>query len=88
MKSLVIEQSYYFNASPEKVPQTLTDSKGLVKWFLSKAKIEAKKGGVYSSDWTGGYHMRGKVKKFEEGKAVSFSWHDKLKNGELGGDSG
>ncbi len=54
-----------------------------MKWFLSKAKLEPKKGGSYSFDWIGGYHMRGKVKQFEKDKAVSFSWHDKLKSGQL-----
>jgi uncharacterized protein YndB with AHSA1/START domain len=54
----------------------------LVKWFLSKAKIVPKKGGSYSFDWIGGYHMTGKVKRLETNKNVSFSWSDKLKSGE------
>jgi uncharacterized protein YndB with AHSA1/START domain len=82
-RSLVIEQSYHFKAAPDKVFQALTDSRGLVKWFLSRARVEPKKGGTYSFDWIGGYHMNGKVKQLEEDKAVSFSWHDKLKSGEL-----
>ncbi len=82
-KSFVIEQSYYFEVAFDKVFQALTDSKMLVKWFLSKAKIVSKKGGSYSFAWIGGYHMTGKVKRFETNKAVSFSWSDKLKSGEL-----
>jgi uncharacterized protein YndB with AHSA1/START domain len=82
-KSFVVEQSYYFDAPVEKVFRALTDPKMLVKWFLSKAKVVPKKGGSYSFDWIGGYHMTGNVKQFETNKAVSFSWSDKLKNGEL-----
>ena len=82
-KSLKIEQSYYFETPFEKVFQALTDPKILVKWFLSKAKVVPEKGGSYSFDWVGGYHMTGKVKQFEINRSVSFSWSDKLKNGEM-----
>lgn len=82
MSRFVIEQAYYFEAPVKKVFQALTDSKMLVKWFLSKAKVVPKKGGSYSFDWLGGYHMTGKVKRFETHKAVSFSWSDKLRSGE------
>ena len=70
-KSFVAKQSYYFNAPVEKVFQSLKNSKKLTKWFLSKAKLDPKKGGVYSFNWFGGYHMTGKVKQFEPNKAVS-----------------
>ncbi len=76
-------QSYYFKAPPERVFQALVSPKVLVKWFLSKAKVEQKKGGNYSFDWIGGYHMTGKVKRFELNKSVSYSWSDKLRNGKI-----
>ena len=83
-KSYVAEQTYFFErAQPENVFAALTEPKTLVKWFLSKAKLDPKKGGIYSFDWLGGYHMTDKVKRFEKNKAVSFSWSDKLKNGEM-----
>jgi uncharacterized protein YndB with AHSA1/START domain len=82
-KSFAAEQSYYFEAPVEKVFESLTDSKKLTKWFLSKAKLVPKKGGTYSFDWFGGYHMNGKVKQFDPNKSVSFSWNDKLKSGKL-----
>ena len=72
-KTFTIEQSYYLESSFEKVFRALTDSNMLVKWFLSKAKVELKKGGSYSFDWIGGYHMTGEVKQFEANKAVTFS---------------
>ncbi len=83
-KSYVAKQSYHFKKTqPEKVFQALTDPKMLVKWFLSKAKLDPKTGGNYSFDWIGGYHMTDKVKRFEPGKMVSFAWSDRLKSGEL-----
>jgi len=82
-KSFVIEQSYYFETPSKKVFQALTDSRILVKSFLSKEQVAQKEGGSYSFDWFGGYHTTGKVKQYETNKAVSFSWSDKLKNGKL-----
>ncbi len=82
LKSFVTEQSYYFKAPVEKVFQSLSNSKKLTKWFLSKAKLVPEKGGSYSFDWLGGYHMIGKVKQFDPNKAISFSWTDKLKSGQ------
>jgi len=82
-RSFVVEQSYYFESPFEKVFQALTEPKMLVRWFLSKATVVPKKGGSYSFDWIGGYHMTGKLKRFEANKAVSFSWSDKLKIGKL-----
>jgi len=82
-KTFAIEQSYYFKAPLGKVFQALVNSKMLVKWFVSKAKVEPKEGGSYSFDWIGGYHMTGEVKRFAKNKSVSFAWSDKLKNGEM-----
>lgn len=81
MKSYTAKQAYHFKASPEKVFKALTEPKGLESWFLSRAKLTPVKGGNYSFDWFGGYHMTGKVKRYEPIKAVSFSWTDKLKDG-------
>ncbi len=80
-KSFSIEQSYYFHASPERVFAALTDPAQLVTWFLSNAQVNPKKGGSYTFDWLGGYHMTGKVQGFEEGRAVAYSWHDELPKG-------
>lgn len=82
MKSFAIEQSYYFKAKAGKVFNALTDSKMLTKWFLSKAKVIPEKGRSYSFNWIGGYHMTGKVKRFEPDKSVSYSWHDNV-NGKM-----
>jgi uncharacterized protein YndB with AHSA1/START domain len=83
VKSYVAKQSYHFKAAPAKVFWALSDPKGLSKWFLSRAKLEPKKGGSYTFDWIGGYHMTGTVKKLEPNRVISFSWTDKLRNGEI-----
>ncbi len=81
-KSFAIVQSYHYDAPPERVFDALTNPDTLVKWFLSKAAVESRKGGAYSFDWIGGYHMTGRVKGFDSNKAVAYSWHDKLPSGE------
>ena len=83
VKLFTAEQSYYFRAPSEQVFQAMTDPKILIKWFLSKAKVVPKKGGSYSFDWIGGYHMNGRIKRFETNHLVSFSWHDKMTNGKM-----
>ena len=82
-RSFVARQSYYFEAPPRKVFQALIEPKMLVKWFLSDAELEARQGGSYAFDWKGGYRMTGRVRRFEVDRAVSFSWTDKLKSGEV-----
>ncbi|HZY47449.1 MAG TPA: SRPBCC domain-containing protein [Candidatus Bathyarchaeia archaeon] len=82
-KSYVAKQEYFLRTKPETVFKALTEPKVLVKWFLSKAKLEPKKGGTFAFDWIGGYHMTDKVKKFDRDRAVSFSWSDRLKNGKM-----
>lgn len=82
-KSFTIEQSYHFKSPPSKVFDALTEPKGLEGWFLSKARVVPKKGGSYSFDWIGGYHMTGSLRQFVPNKTVSFSWTDKLPNGRV-----
>ena len=79
-RSYVARQSYYFDTSPTKVFAALTDPRFLVKWFLSDASLEPRKGGTFTFDWIGGYHMVGRVLAFDRGKAVSFEWTDRLPN--------
>ena len=82
-KTFTIKQRYYFKTPSREVFEALTDPHSLVKWFLSKAKVEHKKGGNYEFNWIGGYRMKGRVKKFEADTAVVYSWHDKMPNGEM-----
>jgi uncharacterized protein YndB with AHSA1/START domain len=82
-KTYTAKQAYYFKARPERVFEALTEPKPLVKWFLSKAKVDPKTGGTFSFDWIGGYRMMSRLKKYNKDKAVSFSWIDKLKTGEI-----
>ncbi|TMI37703.1 SRPBCC domain-containing protein, partial [Candidatus Bathyarchaeota archaeon] len=82
-KTFAIEQSFYFKSAPERVFNALTEPKSLERWFLSKAKLVPKKGGSFSFNWIGGYHMTGNLKRFEPNKTVSFSWTDKLESGKL-----
>ena len=83
-KSYATKQSYYFRAHPDKVFAGLTDPKLLTRWFLSRAKVDRRRSGKYSFDWFGGYHMDGKVKKYDRNdRLVSYSWHDKLPSGKF-----
>ena len=81
--SYTAEQSYYIRSSPSKVFDSLTNPRGLVKWFLTGATLSPKPGGAFAFDWIGGYHMDGKVLAYSKGRSVSFLWVDRLPNGRL-----
>lgn len=80
---LVIEQEYFFDTTPEIVFKALTEPKELAKWFLSKAKIDARRGGDYEFTWQGGYKHSGKVMKFVKNKTLVLSWPDKFESGKV-----
>jgi len=78
---LRIKQSYYYEAPPEKVFAALTDPDELTRWFLSKAKVDLKKGGKIEFTWEGGHKMAGKVARVAAGKQVTYAWRDDLGKG-------
>jgi len=79
MKPLVIEQEYYYEASPQKVFAALTKPKKLVKWFLSDAKIKPKEGSSYTFTWKGGTSHTGKVKKVVPDRTLVLTWPDRIR---------
>ena len=78
-RPLVVEQEYYFEASPRKVFAALTKPKKLVKWFLVDAKIKPKEGTGYTFTWEGGASHVGKVKKVVIDRALVLTWPDNIK---------
>lgn len=82
-RSLVAEQAYYLSAPTARVFRALTQPGVLVTWFLSDAKLEPKKGGAFSFDWIGGYHMESTLTRYDPNKAVGFRWVDRLADGRL-----
>ena len=78
---LRIEQSFYYDAPPEAVFAALTEPAQLTKWFVSKAKVDLKKGGKVQFTWKGGHRMTGKVKRFVPGRKVAYGWRDDLGKG-------
>jgi len=78
-KKRVIEQEYYYDATPETVFRALTAPRELVKWFLSDAKIKPKEGSSYTFTWQGGSSHTGRVEKVESCRRLVLSWPDKIK---------
>ena len=79
-KARIVEQEYYYDATPDKVFRALTVPKELKRWFLSDAKIRAKEGSTYKFTWEGGFSHTGEVEKVEIGREVVLTWPDKIKN--------
>ena len=65
-----IRQTYFYDAPPEKVFEALTEPNQLVRWFLSKARVNLRKGGKIEFTWAGGHKMVGKVKRIVAGREV------------------
>jgi uncharacterized protein YndB with AHSA1/START domain len=74
----VIEQQYYYDATPEVVFRALTVPEELTKWFLSDAKIRPKKGTSYTFTWEGGLSHTGKVESVETDRELVLSWPDEI----------
>jgi uncharacterized protein YndB with AHSA1/START domain len=80
---LKITQSYYFDAPPAKVFATLTEPDQLIRWFLSKAKVDLKKGGKVEFTWEGGHKMVGMVMRVVADKEITYAWRDELGRGKV-----
>ena len=79
-KARIVEQEYYYDATPDKVFKALTVPKELKKWFLGDAKIRAKEGSTYKFTWKGGFSHIGKVEKVETDRELVLTWPDKINN--------
>jgi uncharacterized protein YndB with AHSA1/START domain len=85
MQTYEVTQNYVFRSPPKKIFEALTVPTELVKWFLSNAKLEAKKGGSFAFDWTFDsvrkYHMDGKVLEVVPDTSITFLWVDSTPDG-------
>ena len=76
-----IRQTYFYRATPAEVYAALTQPAQLLKWFANGAKIDAKKGGRYHLAFSGGYEMKGKVKRAKAAARLTVTWVDKFGKG-------
>ena len=80
-RGFVARQEYHIRARSASVFRALTEPSHLVKWFLSAAKLTPRKGGLFAFDWSQGYHMDGRVLRYERPRSVTFLWVDRLPSG-------
>jgi len=73
-KKLTIDQSFFYETTPERVFRAVTEPKEIVRWFLAKAELPPKKGARYRFEWPGGYSHEGTVLDFVPGRRVTLSW--------------
>lgn len=72
-QSLDIVYNAFIKAPPARVFRALTDPKDLVRWFVSKAEIDLRKGGNFTfvMDGTTEEH---KILKVVKNKLISYTW--------------
>lgn len=77
--SLKLKQIYYIRAPIAAVFSAITKPKGLSRWMLQRAKLQAKKGGAYEFTWIGGYTEKGTVADLIENKRLVLNWSGNTK---------
>jgi len=77
-KKRVVQQEYYYDATPQTVFKALTVPKELARWFLKDAKIRPREGSPYTFTWEGGFSHKGKVEKVKIDQELVLSWPDEI----------
>ncbi|HTK11207.1 MAG TPA: SRPBCC domain-containing protein [Ktedonobacteraceae bacterium] len=69
-----LEKELFIKASPERVFRALTEKEELERWFLAKAEIDLRPGGVIRFEWAPGMFELGKILELEPPHRVSYTW--------------
>jgi uncharacterized protein YndB with AHSA1/START domain len=79
--AFVAQQTYYLDTPPSQVYRALIDPARLVRWFLTAAELEPRKGGPFVFEWDGGYRMESRVIAVEPGRRLVLRWLDAQPDG-------
>jgi uncharacterized protein YndB with AHSA1/START domain len=69
-----LEQAFFLEAPTSRVFRALTEPGLLLKWFLSRAEFEPRKGGQYDFEWNNGYALKGKVSRYRKDKSLAYTF--------------
>ena len=69
-----LEQTFFFEVPTTRVFQALTEQELLLKWFLTKAKLEPRVGGEYRFEWNSGYSLKGRISTFRKNESLAYTF--------------
>ena len=69
-----LEKELFIKASPQRVFQALTTKEDLERWFLVKAEVDVRLGGVIRFEWGPGMVEEGLILVCEPPHRLSYSW--------------
>jgi uncharacterized protein YndB with AHSA1/START domain len=73
-RTLSFQQSYFYEKPLSTVFRAVSDPHQIVRWFVAKADLPARKGAAYRFEWPGGYSHAGKVLEFARNRRLTLSW--------------
>lgn len=74
MSIKTIAKEQFIKATPERVFKALTEKQELERWFVPKADLDLKPGGIFRVEMAPGIGEHGKVKEVKPSKLFSFTW--------------
>jgi uncharacterized protein YndB with AHSA1/START domain len=69
-----LKQTFFLQAPPSRVFKALTEQELLLKWFLTKAKLEPRAGGEYRFEWNSGYSLKGRISRYRKNKSLAYTF--------------
>lgn len=75
-----IEKELFIAAEPERVYEALTTQAGLEAWFVTRAEIDPRPGGVFNV-WFKTNHVPGEIVHLDPPRQMVFTWDDGPKYG-------
>lgn len=76
-----VEKELFIAAAPERVYRAFTTKEDLERWFVTKAELETRPGGVFNLWWKEGEHAAGEFVELDPPRRVTFTWDDRPKYG-------
>jgi uncharacterized protein YndB with AHSA1/START domain len=69
-----LEKELFIKATPQRVFQALTEKEDLERWFLTKAEVDLRPGGLIRFEWAPDAVEIGKILVLEPPHRISYTW--------------
>ncbi len=73
-KTLRVDRQFFIRASPRKVFEAISTSRGLASWMVVRANLPSETGARYELEFDGGWRHEGTVKHFRAGMSIALTW--------------
>jgi uncharacterized protein YndB with AHSA1/START domain len=70
-----VEKELFIAAAPERVYHAFVDKQALEQWFVTRAEIDARPGGIFNLWWKDN-HVPGQIVRLDPPRQMIFTWDD------------